>query len=265
MDLIEKLETIDSLQAFLLENPLPNFTEQSINNDFKLKYTYDSNAIEGNTLTLQETKVVLEEGLVIGGKTLKEHFEVVNHAMAINYIESLAAKQEPLSENQIKAIHHLILRNIDDKNAGQYRQCNVKISGSKHIPPHYCNIQTEMENFTDWYFKEAQDLHPIIRASRVHIEIVGIHPFTDGNGRTSRLLMNLELMKSKFPAINIKSDMFSLKQIKYYEALDKAHCDNDFTSFYNLVADYTLQHLEERKNLLYLGDENEIVRKNQRT
>lgn len=242
--LTKKIETINSLQAFLLKNQLSNFTEQSLNEDFKLKYTYDSNAIEGNTLTLQETKVVLE-GVTIGGKTIREHFEVINHAKAIDYIEDLAEAKEPLSEYEIKSIHYLVLKGIDDKYAGTYRDCDVFISGARHTPPAHYSVQAEMDRFMSWYHNEAQNLHPIIRASMVHIDFVGIHPFRDGNGRTSRLLMNLELLKAGLPAINIKSD----KKAEYYEALDKAHCDNDFNPFNNLVADYVLQRLEEKKKL----------------
>lgn len=259
LTLNDKLKNIDDLQKFLLENPIEENFNKSIEKDFNLHYTHDSTAIEGNTLTLYETKAILEDGITIQGKSLREHFEVVNHAVAIDYIKSLVEKQEPLSENQIKTIHHFILRNIDDKNAGQYRQCNVKISGSKHIPPTYYNIQAEMDRFMLWYHSETQDLHPIIRASRVHIDVVGIHPFIDGNGRTSRLLMNLELMKSKFPAINIKSDY--VNKTEYYEALEIAHCDNNCMFFDNLLANYMLERLQEMKHYIEL-DQNQNISDN---
>ena len=188
MKLNEKLEKIDNLQKFLMQNPIEKTLNESIEKDFRLNYTYNSTAIEGNTLTLNETKAILEDGITIKGKSLREHFEVVNHTKAIRYIENIAKSKEPLSENQIKYIHYLVLNSIDDENAGKYRMCNVRISGSKHIPPQYHKIQAKIERFMDWYFNEAQKLHPIIKASRVHIDFVEIHPFIDGNGRTSRLL-----------------------------------------------------------------------------
>ena len=239
------LKQIDILTDFIHKNPLNPRFEQSLEENFKLHYTYDSNAIEGNTLTLMETKVVLE-GITIGGKTLKEHIEVINHAEAINFIEDLVKNKEPLSEYQIKSIHHLILKAIDDKNAGVYRNTEVYISGARHILPSYIHVPIEMDSFMKWYQNESVKLHPVIRASRIHINFVGIHPFIDGNGRTSRLLMNLELLKAKLPSINIKSD----RKAQYYEALDKAHCDKHFDDFDRLVADYVLQRLEEKKELI---------------
>lgn len=244
MNLSDKLKNIDKLQKFLIENPIEENFNKSIEADFNLHYTHDSTAIEGNTLTLMETKVVLE-GIAIGGKTIKEHLEVINHAEAIEYIKSIAKDKEPFSENQIKAIHHIILKGIDDSNAGKYRMCNVRIGSSKHIPPQYYDIQDEMQRFIDWYYNETDNLHPIIKASRVHIDFVGIHPFIDGNGRTSRLLMNLELLKSNFPIINIKNS----KKMEYYEALEIAHCDNNFNFFDNLIADYMLERLQEQKSM----------------
>ncbi|EPJ2207134.1 Fic family protein [Campylobacter upsaliensis] len=249
------LSQIDTLADFVNKNPLNPKFEQSLNENFKLHYTYDSNAIEGNTLTLIETKVVLE-GITIGGKTLREHFEVINHAEAIQLIEDLAKNKENLSEYQIKCIHHLILKGIDDKNAGAYRNTEVYISGARHIPPSYINVLSEMDNFIKWYQNESLALHPVIRASRVHINFVEIHPFIDGNGRTSRLLMNLELLKAKLPAINIKND----RKLKYYEALDKAHYENDFYDFDMLIADYVLQRLEEKKELILKENAKNILR-----
>ncbi|OCR18420.1 cell filamentation protein Fic [Helicobacter pullorum] len=244
------LDEIASISSFLHQNPLPEALEQNLEEDFKLHYTYDSNAIEGNTLTLMETKVVLE-GITIGGKSLKEHFEIINHAEAIDYIKEIVRHKEPLSEFQIKSIHHLILKNIDDKNAGAYRKVNVKIAGARHIPPSYIEVQDEMERFIQWYKNESEALHPVIRASRVHIDFVGIHPFVDGNGRTSRLLMNLELLKAHLPAINIKND----KKLEYYVALDEAHRNKDYSKFDNLVASYVLERLKEKERMVLENEE----------
>lgn len=246
------LTKIDELREFVSTHSLPLSLQRDIAEDFKLRYTYDSNAIEGNTLTLHETKVVLE-GVTIGGKTLREHLEVINHAEAIEYIMDLVKNNVPISEYQIKSIHNLILKGIDSANAGVYRSVDVRISGAKHIPPQPFLIQSEMDRFMQWYEGEAQGLHPVIRASRVHIDLVGVHPFIDGNGRTSRLVMNLELLKNNYPAINIKSD----KKAQYYAALESAHCDRSFEAFDELVAGYVMQELQERKNLYMRSVENQ--------
>lgn len=246
------LTKIDELREFVSAHSLPLSLQRDIAEDFKLRYTYDSNAIEGNTLTLHETKVVLE-GVTIGGKTLREHLEVINHAEAIEYIMDLVKNSVPISEYQVKSIHNLILKGIDSANAGVYRSVDVRISGAKHIPPQPYLIQGEMDRFMQWYESEAQGLHPVIRASRVHIDLVGVHPFIDGNGRTSRLVMNLELLKNNYPAINIKSD----KKAQYYAALESAHCDRRFEAFDELVAGYVMQELQERKNLYMRSVENQ--------
>ena len=180
---------LDKLKQKLDSNrPLPVEVVNNLHEDLVLRWTYNSNAIEGNTLTLKETKVALE-GITVGGKTIREHFEVINHKEAILFIEDLVKKNEPLSQWLIKSVHQLILKNIDDKNAGLYRKTNVTISGADHTSPDAVVIHQEMNNFIEWYEKRAIKLHPVERAARVHADFVKIHPFVDGNGRTSRLLM----------------------------------------------------------------------------
>lgn len=239
MNLQDKLQQIDALKSQV--SGLPEKSSQSFDDDFRLNFTYHSNAIEGNTLTLMETKVVLE-GITIGGKSLREHFEVINHNEAIFFIEDLVKQNIPLTEQTIKSIHQLILKNIDDENAGKYRTVNVLIAGAEHKPPQAFEVAAQMERFMRWYQTDAQNLHPVIRASRVHIGFVGIHPFIDGNGRTSRLLMNLELLKNQYPAVYIKSD----RKAEYYTALDTAHCIQNCDLFDNLLADYVLAELTRK-------------------
>lgn len=223
---IDKLkETLDSYR------PLPVDIIKNLNEDLVLRWTYHSNAIEGNTLTLKETKVALE-GITIGGKTMREHFEAINHREAIYFVENLVKKNEGLSEWQIRSIHQLILKNIDDTNAGMYRKTNVIISGAVHVPPDAIHIENEMHDFIDWYKKNATRLHPVERAARVHADFVKIHPFVDGNGRTSRLLMNLELMKNGFPPVVLAVE----NRLEYYETLDIAHTKNDYEPFLNLIS-----------------------------
>jgi Fic family protein len=212
--------------------PLPREIVQNLHEDLVLRWTYNSNAIEGNTLTLKETKVALE-GITVGGKTIREHFEAINHREAILFVEELVKNKDPLSEWNIKSIHQLILKNIDDKNAGVYRNINVTISGADHVPPDSLQVAGEMSKFIEWYNSDAQKMHPIERAVRVHGDFVKIHPFVDGNGRTARLLMNLELMKDGFPPVVLPVE----KRLEYYEALDRAHTVGDYTPFLILVAD----------------------------
>ena len=225
-------EEIDEKKRKIKEKrPLPDKTVESIREKLMLDWTYNSNAIEGNTLTLSETKVVLEDGITIGGKTLKEHLEVVNHKNAILYIEDIVKEKEPLSERQIKNIHNLILKGIDDENAGVYRDQKVVISGAEHKPPEPFNIKPKMENLIEWYKNEGQELHVVERAARLHTDLVKIHPFIDGNGRTARLLLNFELMKNGYPPVIIRNE----DRVSYYESLDKAHTTDDYSDFIKII------------------------------
>lgn len=143
--------------------PLPKSVVKNLHQDLILRWTYNTNAMEGNTLTLKETKVALE-GITIGGKTMREHFEALNHREAIFYMEGLVKKNEPLSEWQIKSIHQLVLKNIDDENAGVYRKTNVIISGADHVPPDALQVENQMKSFIQWGDTEAMALHPVEKA-----------------------------------------------------------------------------------------------------
>lgn len=208
--------------------PLPQNTLNSLHEQFVLEWTYNSNAIEGNTLTLKETKVVLE-GITIGGKSMREHFEAINHKEAIDYIEAIIADDEQLSEHVIKSIHQLILKNVDNDNAGKYRNENVLIAGAEHKPPSHIFVAEQMNQLIINYqqFKG----HALERAAWLHSDFVKIHPFIDGNGRAARLLMNLDLMKSGFQPVIIKAS----NRLSYYEALDKSHTKDDVSDFLQLV------------------------------
>ena len=231
---------LDQLKAKLdTYRPLDSSVVQNLREDLILRWTYNSNAIEGNTFTLNETKVALE-GITVGGKSLREHFEAINHKEAIEFVESLVEADDMLSENTVKSLHALILKNIDDKNAGSYRNINVLISGATHRPPSHIEVASKMEAFINWYRTDAQTLHAIERACRVHVDFVGIHPFSDGNGRTSRLLMNFELMKNGFPPVVLKVE----NRLAYYEALDKAHTLGEYDNFIALVAELVEESFE---------------------
>lgn len=228
---MSQFEKLDALKARLdAYRPLDAHIVRNLHENLVLQWTYHSNAIEGNTLTLKETKVALE-GITIGGKTLREHFEVINHREAILMVEDLVSQQAPLTERVIKDLHYLVLKNIDQDNAGRYRQVNVLISGAEHKPVDALHVPEQMTTFIDWYATQAAHLHPVERAARVHGEFVKIHPFVDGNGRTARLLMNLELMKSGFPAAVLPVE----SRLAYYEALDTAHCQGDYAPFVELL------------------------------
>ncbi len=208
---------IDQLKSQLdSHRPLPANTVKSLHEHMIVEWTYNSNAIEGNTLTLKETKVVLE-GITIGGKSMREHFETINHKEAIDYVEAVVHHEEDINERLIKSIHLLVLKNIDEENAGRYRSENVLISGAEHRPPEHIAVQAQMEELINGYNNFTG--HPVERAARLHVDFVKIHPFIDGNGRTARLLMNLDLMKAGYQPVIIQAK----EKLAYYEALDKAH------------------------------------------
>lgn len=221
---------IDELKKELdAHRPLSADIVRNLKENLIVDWTYNSNAIEGSTLTLQETKVILEDGITVGGKSLREHLEAINHKEAIEYIEE--SLQEPLTQRLIKNVHGLVLKGIDDKNAGTYRKINVHISGARHTPPDFIHVQEEMDKFEDWYNTKAKDIHTVLRSAMVHTEFVGIHPFVDGNGRAARLLMNMELLKAGYPPIVIPvSD-----RLDYYKALDAAHVEKNYEPFLEMT------------------------------
>ena len=226
------------------KRPIPKETLKSLKESINLEWTYNSNGIEGNTLTLRETQVVLE-GITVGGKSIKEHLEAINHEQAILFLDELVKEDNPITEWNIKNIHQLILKEIDNENAGKYRKENVTIKGAAHIPPDYITVPELMEklilNYKTWNI-----YHPIVKATLLHGELVKIHPFIDGNGRTSRLIMNLDLMNSGYNPIIIKKE----DRLKYYEALDKAHTTYDYTDFVKLVTKLEIEMLKKYLELL---------------
>ena len=236
---------VDNLKKELdSKRPIPKETLKSLEESINLEWTYNSNGIEGNTLTLKETQVVLE-GITVGGKSIKEHLEAINHQKAILYLNDLVKENNPITEWNIKSIHQLVLKNIDDENAGRYRRENVTIKGATHISPDYLKVPELMEKLVLNY-KNWNNFHPIIQASLLHGELVKIHPFIDGNGRTSRLLINLDLMNHGYNPIIIKKE----DRLKYYEALDKAHTTRDYTDFVKLITKLEMLMLKKYLELL---------------
>ena len=238
-------DEVDSLKKELdSKRPIPKETLKSLRESINLEWTYNSNGIEGNTLTLRETQVVLE-GITVGGKSIKEHLEAINHEKAILFLDDLVKDNEPISEWNIKNIHQLILKDIDNENAGRYRKENVTIKGATHIPPDYLKVPEFMEKLILTY-NTWSEYHPIIQAALLHGELVKIHPFVDGNGRTSRLLMNLVLMNNGYNPVIIKKE----SRLKYYEALDKAHTTGNYTDFIKLITKLEIEILKKYLELL---------------
>ena len=211
MALEKFLQEIDVLKTEF--DQYRNLDNAKIQEALAIEYTYESNRIEGNTLTLQETQLVIEKGLTISGKPLKEHLEAINHKEAIDFIVDLVQNKEPLNERNLLQIHSIILKSIDKENAGNYRKVPVLISGSTHTPPQPYLVQKLMEDYFLFYEENKNSLHPVVLSAEMHERLVTIHPFIDGNGRASRLVMNLILLQNGFPIANIKGDTES--RMKY--------------------------------------------------
>lgn len=228
----DKKSKLDSLR------PLPVAVVNRLKEQFTVEWIYNSNAIEGSTLTLRETKLILETGLTIGGKSLREHFEVTNHKDAIEYVESLVDKKESASALHVRQIHKLVLSQIDDENAGQYRQTEVRIAGAKHVPPEAWEIPQRMTDWENWLKESQKKIQPIELAAQAHHRLVAIHPFIDGNGRTARLVMNLILIKQGYPPAVI----LRVNRKQYYQVLMQADAGkNDLlVNFVGRAVDHSL-------------------------
>lgn len=231
------LAAIDRKKSELdTRRPLTEGEVERLTEEFIIEYTYNSNAIEGNTLTLRETDLVLR-GLTIDRKPLKDHMEAVGHKEAFDFVRDLVKKQMPLSESIIKQIHYLVLADKRE-DRGVYRRVPVKIMGAKHEPVQPYLIQPKLEQLLADYRNDTD--HIIPRLARFHIEFEGIHPFIDGNGRTGRLLVNLELMKAGYPPIDIKF----ADRISYYNAFDEYHVKHDLGAMEKLFAGYVNARLD---------------------
>ncbi|KVL85411.1 Fic family protein [Burkholderia stagnalis] len=241
------LNMVDADKATLdVARPLPQHTVASLREKLLLEWTYHSNAIEGNTLTLRETKVVLE-GITVGGKSLREHVEATNHHDAIVYVEDIVSKAETLSEWQIRNIHSLVLKGIETEEAGRYRRENVVIAGASNTPPDFMHLPAEMAALIDWY-EATGDMHSVERAAELHTRFVKIHPFVDGNGLTGRLLLNFELTKAGYPPAVIRKE----DRLAYYDSLDKACVSGNYGDITRLVAESVQRSLDTYLDVLGL-------------
>ncbi|HRQ42671.1 MAG TPA: Fic family protein [Chloroflexota bacterium] len=198
--------------------PLPAAAVRRLNEQLTIEWIYNSNAIEGSTLSLRETQLILEQGITIGGKSLREHFEVINHQEAIKLVELLVSDPEPLTAFSVRQLHALVLAKIDDENAGQYRTLSVRIVGAAHEPPPAWDIPAQMADWANWLQAQAGVMEPVALAALAHHQLVAIHPFLDGNGRTARLILNLILLRAGYPPAIITR----VNRRQYYRVLAQA-------------------------------------------
>ena len=227
-ELIEKYKKADENNRLLSAyRPLPPETLKSLREYYRVGLTYTSNALEGNSLTESETKVVIEDGLTIEGKPLRDHYEAVGHAKAYDYIYQITEK-EGLTEEDILSLHRLFYQQIDPEKAGQYRNVKVYISGSRYAVSAVSKIPAEMQKLVKWYNQSEKKLHPVELASELHKRFVFIHPFIDGNGRMARLLMNLSLLRHGYTIAIIPA----ILRHQYIYSLETAHTRPEvFTEF----------------------------------
>ena len=235
--LTRKKQLLDSFR------PLPDVLVRNLDDWFRVELTYTSNAIEGNTLTRSETALVVEKGITVGGKTLTEHIEATNHAKALDWIKSqVNRKPYDITEKDILNIHDVVLKGIDDTNAGHYRSVPVRISGSTVILPNPKKVPDLMYNFIGW-IKESSNfsgntslqnvvIHPVELAAEAHYRLVTIHPFTDGNGRSARLLMNMILLMYGYPAAIIDNN----ERLDYINSLEKAQLGGPKDDYLEIIA-----------------------------
>ena len=226
------------------KRPLTPGEVERLAHEFMVEFTYNSNAIEGNTLTLKETAMALE-GMTIDQKPLKDHLEAVGHRDAFLYVQEIAKNEVELSEYVIKNIHSLVLMNRpEDK--GQYRRIPVKIMGAYTEPVQPYLIEPKMADLLSQNEGRKNRMTTVERIARFHLEFEGIHPFIDGNGRTGRLILNLELIRAGYPPINVK---FADRK-RYYEAFDAFYRDGNASAMIELIAEYVDRRLDEYLEIL---------------
>ncbi len=252
--IMSKKAALDKLRPFN-KGALLNLQES-----FRVSLTYNSNAIEGNSLSLSETKLVLEEGLTIGGKTMKEHLEATNHSKAIDFVESLVGNKK-IEENDVLNLHAIILDRIDPENAGFYRRSGVRISGTDYVPLNAAKVPEMMKEIYKLLNSRGE---PLDIAAKIHHRFVDIHPFIDGNGRTARLLMNLYLMRNGYPPIIIQK----VERKKYIRSIMEDRLHQKVKKFVDFIAqalersfDMYLDSLgTESKEYLTLNEASKISR-----
>ena len=248
-NIIVLLKTVDDLKTKWQNSlPIEETQKRKLKEHFAIEYTHESNKIEGNTLSLQETFLVISKGLTIAGKPIAEHLEAINHGDAIEFIEELVDNKMPFNEHALKSIHNLILKGIDRKNAGVYRSVSVRIGGSKHIPPEPLELNHLMQDYFLHYNAQKDVMHPVLLAAEMHERLASIHPFIDGNGRTARLVMNLILQQHGYSTAIFKGGLAN--RLEYYEALEAVQLNANPIPFYELTIKAVISSLEEHLKLV---------------
>jgi len=253
--ILSKKKALDNLR------PLPPQLVKKLWEQMQIEFTYNSNAIEGNTLSLRETQLVIQEGITIRGKSLREHLEARNHPDTIDYVEKLAQKETTIKQDDILKVHALLMRGIDDQNAGKYRTGQVRVTGATFMPPPAEKTQAMISELLQTLSQNPDELRPIELAAFFHHKLVYIHPFLDGNGRTARLIMNAILMRNEYPfTVLLKVD-----RPKYLRALNEADNGN-LVPFANFVAnsverslDIYLLTFEKEAEILTLAEASKLT------
>ena len=246
----ELLQKADSYkQKISSARPLAKEELESLDNYFRVGFTYSSNALEGNTLTISETKILLEDGITVGGRPLKDCYEAVGHGAAYDFMLGLARQPDMcITEGAIKELHRLFYQKVDAGQAGQYRSIQVYISGTEYIPPAPGEVPQLMEHLTDQIHSSKLSLHPIELAAMAHKRLVDIHPFIDGNGRAARLLMNLILVNSGYGVVSIPP----IWRDDYINALSASRRLNGIEPFSKLIAECVIETERDYCRLLKL-------------
>ncbi|MFH1244527.1 MAG: Fic family protein [bacterium] len=221
---------------------LPTSATKNLDQWFRVELTYTSNAIEGNTLSRAETALVVDKGITVAGKSIREHLEAVNHAEAWEYIKQLVQDGVRLGERELLDIHSLILQKIDEVNAGRYRSVTVRIAGSRVILPNPIKVPDLMDKYFSWLGKKSEN--KILQACEAHYRLVSIHPFTDGNGRTARLVMNLLLLMAGYPPIIVRKE----DRHEYLTGLELAQLGGTRDKYYQLMLEGLSRSMD-----IYLG------------
>ena len=226
------LDEIDLLKDTL--NKFRALDHFKIAQALELEYIFESNRIEGNTLTHRETDLVINQGITISGKSMREHLEAINHVEALTYIKQLIERNFSCNERELLSIHNLILRGIAPEDAGRYRKVQVKLKKSDYSPPQPFLVPKQMEDYFIWMEENKNKLHPVILAAEMHERLTTIQPFLNGNGKTSRLIMNLILLQNGYVIANIKGDYET--KMKYYQSLETAQATGNKDDFILLIA-----------------------------
>ncbi|MBF0216017.1 MAG: Fic family protein [Candidatus Omnitrophica bacterium] len=237
-----RISEIDGLKTKIdAERPLSLNALKQLKEYYRIGLTYSSNAIEGNSLTETETKIVIEDGITVGGKPLKDHYEAMGHSEAFSFLYDLAKNSE-ITEDDVLRLHHLFYYRVDEKEAGKYRNVNVLITGSSYIPPSHAEVPALMKKFTGSIASMRKKYHPVEFSARLHKELVAIHPFVDGNGRTARLLMNLALLQTGYVVTIIPP----ILRNDYIDAIKKAQShEKDDKPFINFISAMVYESAKE--------------------